>query len=167
VLRDRAKRLKRYFLWVRNVVGHFEMKYQIPEDFKPKAIKRNRMALTIQYSIGILVAAYFLLNNWNSAGLELKLPLLSLIIACPIAWVYFDRSFQSLMTLTYEVTDTHLLRIVDEEVKSKFLLKSIYDVKEAANGLKVKSESETFIIPNSIDGLTELMEKIKAVANTH
>ncbi|MEN3323081.1 hypothetical protein VP395_05040 [Mariniflexile soesokkakense] len=136
------------------------MKYQYSEDNKAKAIKRNRIVMSVQYGIGAAVMIYILINNWSTLGIEIKTPLLVGLIALPFAWIYFDRNFSAKTSGAYEIKDNYLIIEEKETIKHKISLDSIRQLKKIPNGHRIETNSGTAYILDGIENKDELLKRI-------
>ena len=136
------------------------MKYLISEEIKAKAIKKNRIFMSLQYGGGIIIATMILLNDFNSLPTENLFYFFGIILVAPIAWWYFDRNFRNKMNSEYEIADGKL--IITENGKQKTTeLKSIKTITKIPSGHRIVSNNGTFYILDGIENKEDLMTKLK------
>lgn len=135
------------------------MKYLISEEKKAKAIKKNRVFMSLNYGVGIVIASAILLTDFHSLPTENLCFFFGIILITPFAWWYFDRNFRNKMNSEYDVADGKL--IITENGKQKITeLQSIRAITKIPSGHRIVSNNGTFYILDGVENKEDLINKL-------
>ncbi|MGQ7946651.1 hypothetical protein [Flavobacterium sp. WC2509] len=136
------------------------MKYLISEERKAKAIKKNRVFMSLNYGVGVIIASIAILTKFNTLPIEKLFFFFGIILIAPIAWWYFDRNFRNKVNSEYEILNGKL--IITENGKQKTTeLQSIKKITKIPSGHRIISNNGTFYILNGVENGEELISKLE------
>jgi hypothetical protein len=136
------------------------MKYLISEDKKEKAIKKNRVFMSLNYGGGVMIATVMLLTRFHSLPTANLIFLFAIILIAPFAWWYFDRNFRTKINTEYEILNGKL--IITENGKQKTTeLQSIKAITKIPSGHKIVSSNGTFYILNGVENKEDLIKMLE------
>jgi hypothetical protein len=141
------------------------MKYSITEENKTKAIKKNRLLMSLNYGGGIVIATYVLSDSPDSGPLVSTIYFISIILLAPFAWFYFDRKFRNRLTLTYEIDNEEIIITEKEKPVQTIPLNSIFSITKIAFGYRVVSKKGKFYVIGMVENITELINELNKQIN--